>query len=103
MAKNVVVSVPHHLGREEAVRRLKSGLERARTGFGSQFNVLQEDWAGDHLDLRVAMLGHATSGKIDVADDHMRIEIELPWLLAAIAEKAKALIQREGQLLLEKK
>jgi hypothetical protein len=103
MSKSVVVSVPHHLGREEAVRRLKSGVERARTGFGNQFSVLEENWAGDHLDLRMAMLGHATSGKIDVADDHVRIEVELPWLLGMIAEKAKALIEKQGQLMLEKK
>ena len=103
MAKPIVVSIPHHLGREEAVRRLKSGLERARTTFGSQFNVLQEDWTGDHLDLRIALLGQATGGTIDVADDHVRIEIELPWLLGMVAEKAKALIQKQGQLMLEKK
>ena len=103
MSKPVVVSIPHHLGREEAVRRLKSGLERTRTTFGSQFAVLQENWSGDHLDLRIAILGQATGGSIDVADDHVRIAIELPWLLGAVAEKAKSLIQRQGQLMLEKK
>ena len=103
MAKPVVVSIPHHLGREEAVRRLKSGLERARTTFGTQFSVLQEDWSGEHLDLRIAILGHATGGTIDVADDHVRIEIELPWLLGMVAEQAKSLIQKQGQLMLEKK
>jgi len=103
MSKTVTVSIPHRLGREEAVRRLKSGLERARTTFGSHFAVLQENWSGEHLDLRIAMLGQATSGTMDVADDHVRIEIELPWLLGTIAEKAKALIQKQGQLMLEKK
>ncbi|HKA73879.1 MAG TPA: polyhydroxyalkanoic acid system family protein [Xanthobacteraceae bacterium] len=103
MSKPVVVSIPHHLGREEAVRRLKSGLERTRTTFGSQFAVLEENWSGEHLDLRVAILGQATGGSIDVADDHVRIAIELPWLLGAVAEKAKSLIQRQGQLMLEKK
>jgi len=103
MMKKVVVSVPHRLGREEAVRRLKSGLERARTSFAGHFSVLQDDWSGDHLDLRVALFGHATGGTIDVADDNVRIEIELPWVLGMIADKAKALIQKQGQLMLEKK
>src|SRR5262245_21303046 len=103
MAKPVVVSIPHSLGREEAARRLKSGLERARTTFGSQFAVLQDTWTGDHLDLRVAILGQATGGTIDVADDHVRIEIELPWLLGMVADKAKLLIEKQGQLMLEKK
>jgi hypothetical protein len=103
MSKPVVVSVPHRLGREEAVRRLKSGLERTRSTFGTQFAVLEENWSGDHLDLRVAMLGQTTNGTIDVADDHVRIAVELPWLLGMVAEKAKALIQKQGQLMLEKK
>jgi len=103
MGKPVVISIPHHLGREEAARRLKSGLERTRTTFGSQFAVLQENWSGDHVDLRIAILGQATGGSIDVADDHVRIAIELPWLLGAVAEKAKSLIAKQGQLMLEKK
>ena len=103
MAKPIVVSIPHRLGQDEATRRLKSGLERARTGFGSQFSVLQEEWSGNHLDLRIAMLGQETGGKIDVADDHIQIEVELPWLLAAIADKARGLIEKQGRLMLEKK
>jgi Putative polyhydroxyalkanoic acid system protein (PHA_gran_rgn) len=103
MSKPVVVSVPHRLGREEAVRRLKSGLERTRSAFGTQFAVLDENWSGDHLDLRVAILGQTTNGTIDVADDHVRIAVELPWLLGTLAEKAKTLIQKQGQLMLEKK
>jgi hypothetical protein len=104
MPKPVVVSIPHRLGKEEAVRRLKSGLERTRTAFGGgQFSVLAEKWSGDRLDLRIAMLGQATDGTIDVAEDHIRIEVQLPWLIGMLADKAKALIQRQGQLMLEKK
>lgn len=103
MPKPIVVSIPHSLGRDEAVRRFKSGLERARTTFAAQFAVLDETWSGEHLDLRLAVFGHATNGTIDVADDHVRIEIELPWLLGMIADKVRPLIQKQGQLMLERK
>lgn len=103
MSKPVVVSIPHRLGREEAVRRLQSGLERARTTLGSQFSVLEETWSGERLDLRIAVLGQATDGTIHVADDSVRIEVQLPWLLGMIAEQATALIEKQGQLMLEKK
>jgi hypothetical protein len=99
MSKSVVVSIPHHLGKEEAVHRLKTGLERTRTAFGSQLVVLQDAWSGDHLDLRIALFGRATDGAID----NIRIEVQLPWLLGMLADKAKALIQRQGQLMLDKK
>ena len=103
MTRPVVVSIPHSLGREEAARRLKSGLARVRGALGGQFAVLEESWSGDHLDLRVAVLGHATTGTIDVADDQVRIELQLPHLLGVIAQQAQALIQKQGRLMLEKK
>jgi len=40
---------------------------------------------------------------IDVADDHVRLEVTLPWLLAKIAEKFTPAIRKEGVLMLEKK
>jgi hypothetical protein len=103
MSQKVVVSIPHRLGKQEALRRIQGGLGRVRTNFGANLTVLQEDWTGDHLDFRVGALGQTSGGTIDVADDHVRLEVELPWLLAQLAEKAKALIQRQGQLMLEKK
>jgi hypothetical protein len=103
MTKPVVVQIPHRLGKEEAVRRLKAGFGRAGTAFGSQFVVLEENWSDQRLDFRATVLGQATGGAIDVADDHVRIELQLPWLLGMIAEQAKALIEKQGQLLLEKK
>jgi hypothetical protein len=103
MSQRVVVSIPHRLGREEALRRIQDGLGRVRTNFGAHLTVLQEDWKGEHLDFRVGVLGQTTAGTIDVAEDHVRLEVELPWLLAQLAETAKTLIQRHGQLMLEKK
>jgi hypothetical protein len=43
------------------------------------------------------------SGSIDVAEDYVRLEVFLPWLLAKVAETLQPLIRKEGTLLLEKK
>ena len=103
MSKPLVVSIPHQLGKDEAMRRLKSGLSHVRTSFGGVFTLTEEIWTGEHLQFRAGALGQATSGVIDVADDHVRVEVQLPWLLAQLAEKAKTLIQKQGHLMLEKK
>jgi Putative polyhydroxyalkanoic acid system protein (PHA_gran_rgn) len=103
MSQRVVVSIPHRLGKEEALRRIQGGLGRVRTNFGAHLTVMEENWTGEHLDFRVGVFGQTTAGTIDVAGDHVRLEVELPWLLAQLAEKAKTLIQRQGQLMLEKK
>src|SRR5687767_9583055 len=45
----VVVTIPHKLGKEEAVRRLKAGFEKLHSGF-AQLAVVEDNWTGDHLD-----------------------------------------------------
>jgi hypothetical protein len=102
MSRPVVVTIPHRLGRQEAVRRLKSGFSNVRSSLGQGFVVVKDEWAGDHLDFRASLLGQTTTGSVDVAEDHVRLEVQLPWVLALLADKAKALVQREGKLMLEK-
>ena len=63
---------------------------------------LKDDWAGDHLDFRASLLGQTTTGTVDVADDHVRLEVQLPWMLSLLANKAKAMVQKQGKLMLEK-
>ena len=82
MSKPVVVSIPHSLGREEATRRLQSGLGKARENFGSVLTVFEDKWSDSHADLRLAMLGQTANGTIDVEPDHVRLEVQLPWALA---------------------
>jgi hypothetical protein len=103
MTKPLVVTIPHQLGKEEAVRRLKAGLGKVRTTFGEHITQVEETWTGDHLDFRLAALGQGISGTMDVAEDHVRLEVVLPWILAMMAEKARGLIEKQGHLMLEKK
>ncbi len=103
MSKPLVVSVPHQLGREEAVRRLKDGLRWAREKYGTIISIQQEDWNDNQLDFRVATLGQSASGVINVSDTDVTLAVQLPWLLAKFAEKAQTMLQKQGHLLLEKK
>ncbi|MGX4769817.1 polyhydroxyalkanoic acid system family protein [Bradyrhizobium guangdongense] len=101
MSAPLVVSIPHRLGREEAVRRLKTGLGRAAASI-PVMQVEEERWNGDSLAFRVRALGQIASGQVDVADDHVKVQVVLPWLLQRFAEMAQAAIKKRGQLLLTK-
>jgi hypothetical protein len=103
MSKPFIVSIPHQLGKDEAVRRLKSGLGGVRTNYGHLFSIEEEVWTGDSLQFRVRAIGQAVSGTIDVAEDHVTLQVYLPWLLAKIAEAVQPLIRKEGTVLLENK
>ncbi|MDE5442637.1 polyhydroxyalkanoic acid synthase [Bradyrhizobium sp. CSA207] len=101
MSAPFVVSIPHRLGREEAVRRLKSGLGRAAASI-PVMQVEEERWSGDTMNFRIRALGQIASGQVDVSDDNVRVEVMLPWLLQRFAEMAQATIRKRGQLLLTK-
>ena len=103
MGTPVTVSVPHRLGKEEAIRRLKGGLGRMRTNLSALIAIEQETWVGDTLQFSARGLGQTAAGSITVFDDNLRIEVTLPWLLARFAHAAQRVIGQKGQLMLEKK
>ncbi|WP_022723786.1 polyhydroxyalkanoic acid system family protein [Rhodopseudomonas sp. B29] len=102
MSAPLVVSIPHQLGRDEARRRLQAGLTRAAVNI-PVLKVDEEIWQGDKMLFRVRAIGQVASGQIDVADDHVRLEVRLPWLLQKFADMAKLAIRDRGHLLLDKK
>jgi hypothetical protein len=65
--------------------------------------VDEERWEEDRMIFRVRALGQAASGHLDVADDHVRLEVTLPWLLQRFAEVAQVAIRNRGNLLLNKR
>jgi hypothetical protein len=102
MSEPLIVSIPHQLGREEAIRRLKSGLTRAASSI-QVLKVDEERWEDNRMIFRVRALGQAASGYVDVEDDHVRLEVTLPWLLQRFAQAAKGAISQRGTLLLTKR
>ena len=103
MWEPLLVMIPHRLGKDEAVRRIKDGLTRAKIEFGHLITIEEQDWSGDRLMFRVKSLGQRASGTIEVYDGAVRLEVTLPWLLARFAHAAQRIIGQKGQLLLQKK
>lgn len=102
MSAPLVVSIPHRLGREEARRRLQTGLSRAAASV-PVLKVDEERWDGDRMTFRIRALGQAAAGYVDVEDAHVRVEVKLPWLLQRFAEVAQNAIKSRGNLLLTKR
>ena len=84
-----------------AWRRIQLGLSNVHSHVSNNLVMLQDAWAGDHMDFQARLLGQSTTGVVDVTDDQVRLEVQLPWVLAMVANKAKALVKRQGQLMLE--
>jgi putative polyhydroxyalkanoic acid system protein len=102
MAEPLIITIPHKLGKDEALRRLKPALGKAAENF-PVLKVEEEVWSGDRLDFRVRALGQAAVGSVAVGEDTVRLEVTLPWLLHKFAEVVQKTIAGRGRHLLEKK
>ena len=101
--KSVKVSIPHRLTREEASRRLRTGMADLRQQYASSIARMDDRWTGDHMDLKATAFGQSITGRIDVRDNAVDVEVDLPWLFAVLADKVKGQVAQAGQRWLEKK
>ena len=102
MAKPVVVTIPHELGKDEARKRIEEGVGRLTHQFGEGVK-LAKAWEGDRLSFSAKVVGQAVAGRLDVLEDAVRMEVDLPPFFAMMADKIKGRLKKEGQLMLEKK
>jgi hypothetical protein len=97
----LVVTIPHSLGKEEALQRVRSGL----TNLSERHPVLtveEEIWIGDRMAFRVSALGQVAAGTVDIAEDYVRLEVILPALLQGHEEVVRAAVEGRGRLMLER-
>ena len=71
--------------------------------FVGKLASIEDQWTEDRMEFRAIALGQTVTGRLDVLDDAVRVEVDLPRLLAAVAEMLRARIRQEGTRLLEKK
>jgi hypothetical protein len=106
MGKTVTVNIPHALGKEEARRRIADGFasmqRRMPYGLIGAFSF-RERWEGDRLHFEGGALGQNICGRLDFLADSVQIQVDLPVILAAIANRIVAKLKQETQKLLGEK
>lgn len=103
MSETVSISIPHRLTREEAHRRIENGFERVTQQMAGKMVSVDQRWSGDRMDFSAHIMGQAVSGNLDVRDTTVELEVQLPWLLASMANLFKSRLKKETTLLLEHK
>jgi Putative polyhydroxyalkanoic acid system protein (PHA_gran_rgn) len=103
MAKPVVVTIEHGSSKGAVKAKLAAGLDEIRGRLGPLVGAVEQEWAGDALHFRLAALGQPVTGRIDVDDLKVRIEVLLPGLLGYLGDRIAGRVQREGALLLDNK
>lgn len=103
MTRPVCINIPHELGMAEARRRIDEGIERMMAQAGAGVAHLDKRWEGERMSFHAKALGQAVTGRLDVMEREVRLELDLPAFLAVIANKFTGRLRKEGQILLEKK
>ena len=106
VARPVTVNIPHKLGKQEARRRIEEGFGRLRQQMTSGIAAMmsfRNAGKATGCTLRAAGSGQKMTGRLDVLPRSVRVELDLPEILAAMADLIAGRLQKEGQKLLEKK
>ena len=102
MSQQLLVSIPHRLGRLEARRRLDSGIGRLRSELTALLSGLDYHWEGDTLNFVASAMWQRITGRIEVLDEVVRVEIDLPWIMQLLRETISRQVRGRGVALLEK-
>ena len=102
MSQPLLVSIPHRLGRLEARRRLDSGVGRLRLDLNALLSGLDYHWEGDTLNFVASAMWQRISGRIEVLDDVVRIEIDLPWIMQLLRDTVARQVRGRGVALLDR-
>jgi hypothetical protein len=100
--KPVTVSIPHSLGKAEALARLKAGLAQSTASI-PLIHIAETNWVDNRMTFRAGVMGQTATGSIDVEDTFVRVEILLPTWLASLGNKISDALAAKGRLLLTKR
>lgn len=84
MTKSIVVSVPHALSQDEARRRIALELDQLKAAYVDKFAHSEVRWSSYAAEVRIVALAQEITAHLNVGTDCVRVEVFLPWILAAL-------------------
>jgi len=101
MSQPLIVSIPHRIGRLEARRRVDSGIGRLQPELNALLSGLDYRWEGDTLNFAASAMWQRITGRIEVLDDVVRVEVDLPWIMRLLGDTIAKRMRGRGVALLE--
>lgn len=104
MSRPVTVTLDHDKSLEDLRRRIDENIDEFTSGLAGQIAVkVERAWDGDVLRFEARALFQKLSGTVELFPQHVRITVVLPDMLAGMAEKVAAKIEKRGAIMLEDK
>ena len=98
------VALPHDLGREEVRRRLRERSHEIADHIPGGLAQVRSQWPSeDLLQLEVDAMGQTVNGDIEIDDNQVVIEFDLPAALSFVRPLIEGAVRSNATKLLEKK
>jgi hypothetical protein len=93
------LQIPHKTSKQDALTRVKHGLEEMRPKMAGQAQIHEERWDGDTLHFDVTAQSQRISGTFAVTDTEFVIDAKLPLMLKLFEGRIEREIMAQvGQL-----
>ena len=89
------VETAHTLGQSEAVVRLKSFVDNIREQFKEQVTEMTGEWGESSLRFSLTTYGFTISGTLNVKENQIDVEGQLPFAAVAFRGKIQQTIEQE--------
>ena len=99
MARTIVITSRHELGIEGVKSTISDRFLGLKQTYVDRIGSAELTWEGETGHGRVTAFGQTGTARLDVEANHLRIEIELPRLLAGMAGLVEAIIRGNADAL----
>ena len=97
---NIEMSIPHSIGQEEALNRIKKLLDNVQTQFSGQLKDVQQDWKNNEGSFSFSVMNMPVSGKLTVNNGDVALDGKLPLAASLFQGKIKEVIMEEAKKVL---
>lgn len=96
-----VIDIPHQLDRATVRERMKGRVDRIPDFMPGGVANVESHWPSeDRLALKVQAMGQSIDASVDIHDDRLHIEMDLPGMLAFVAPMIEGAIRANADKML---
>jgi hypothetical protein len=99
---NFSISIAHNLPQEEAIKRIKSGLEDLKKRYEDNISDMHEEWKGSICEFGLSISGFSGKGSIDVKESQIEISANLPFAAVLFKSRIETAVREQMKEMLDK-
>ena len=97
---SIEMSIPHSIGKEQALTRIKNLLGNVQTRFAGQLKDVKQEWNDNEGTFSFSVMNMPVSGKLTVNNGEVALDGKLPLAASLFQGKIKEVIMEEAKKVL---